>query len=51
MGLENLESMDVLKVTPFDVFGTPVEIVKAFGGKDQYLKAIRELEKEIYQSA
>ena len=50
-GLENLESMDVLKVTPFDEFGTPLEIVKEFGGKDKYLKAIKELEKEIYQTA
>lgn len=50
-GLENLESMDVLKVNPFDDLGTPMEIIKSFGGKDQYLKAIRELERQIYQSA
>lgn len=50
-GLENLESMDVLKVTPFDEFGTPLEIVKVFGGKDKYLKAIKELESEIYKTA
>ncbi len=50
-GLENLESMDILKVNPFDEIGTPLEIVKEFGGKDKYLKAIKELEKEIYQSA
>jgi len=50
-GLENLESMDVLKVTPFDEFGTPKEIIDSFGGKDKYLKAIKELEKEIYQTA
>jgi len=50
-GLENLESMDVLKVEPFDQFGTPIEIVKEFGGKDKYLSAIKELEKEIYQIA
>jgi len=50
-GLENLESMDVLKVNPFDELGTPMEIVKEFGGKEKYLKAIRELEKEIYQTA
>lgn len=50
-GLENLESMDILKVHPFDEFGTLVEIVREFGGKDKYLKAIKELEKEIYQTA
>lgn len=50
-GLENLESMDVLRVNPFDELGTPMEIVREFGGKEKYLKAIRELEKEIYQTA
>lgn len=50
-GLENLESMDILKVTPFDEFGTPMEILSSFGGKDEYINAIRNLEKEIYQSA
>lgn len=50
-GLENLESMDILKVNPFDEIGTPLEIVKEFGGKDKYLKAIKELENQIYQIA
>lgn len=50
-GLENLESMDVLKVKPLYEYGTPLEIVKAFGGKDKYVKAIQELEKEIYITA
>lgn len=50
-GLENLESMEVLKVEPFDEFGSAIEIIKEFGGKDNYLKAIRELEKEIYLTA
>jgi type I restriction enzyme R subunit len=50
-GLGNLESMEVLKVKPLDEFGTPIEIVKAFGGKDKYVMAIQELEKEIYQTA
>jgi type I restriction enzyme R subunit len=50
-GLENLESLEVLKVEPFDKFGTPLEIVKEFGGKDKYLQAIKDLEREIYQTA
>lgn len=50
-GLENLESLEVLKVEPFDQFGTAMEIIREFGGKDKYLSAIKELEKEIYQSA
>ena len=47
-GIQNVERMDVLKVTPFDRFGSPVEIVKSFGGKDKYNEAVKELEKTLY---
>jgi len=47
-GIENLEKMDVLKVTPFDRFGSPMEIVKLFGGKDNYTAALHELEGYLY---
>lgn len=35
----------------FTTFGTPVEIVRLFGGKAAYLTAIRELEGQLYQEA
>lgn len=47
-GLENLESMEILKIPDFKKYGSPLEIVKKFGGKNKYLTAIKELEKEIY---
>jgi type I restriction enzyme R subunit len=47
-GIENIESMTVLKVNPFIQFGTPMEIVGFFGGKDQYLNAIHEIEDRLY---
>lgn len=50
-GIENIESMEVLKLNPLSDFGSPLEIVKSFGGKDQYLQAVRELEDEIYSFA
>jgi type I restriction enzyme R subunit len=50
-GIQNLERMDVLKITPFDRFGSPVEIIKRFGGKDQYTAALRELEAHLYEAA
>jgi type I restriction enzyme R subunit len=31
-------------------FGTPVEILKLFGGKEKYLAAIHALETELYTS-
>lgn len=50
-GIENIESMEVLKLHPFDQYGTVMEIVKSFGGKEQYLRALKELEDQIYTSA
>ncbi|MCB2291571.1 DEAD/DEAH box helicase family protein [Clostridium sp. CS001] len=47
-GIKNLESIEVLKVKPFNEIGSFVEIVKSFGNKSKYLEAIKELEKEIY---
>ena len=50
-GLKSVESLDILKVDPLTTFGTPVEIIKSFGGKNNYLAAIRELETQLYQKA
>ena len=44
----DLKDTKVLELKPFDEFGNPLKIVKAFGGKKKYLEAIKELEKEIY---
>ena len=50
-GITSVESLDILKVEPFTQHGTPIEIVKLFGGKPGYLKAIQELETELYRKA
>ncbi len=50
-GLKSVESLEILKVDPLTTFGTPVEIVSVFGGKQKYLAAIRELETQLYQEA
>ncbi|WP_440993590.1 EcoAI/FtnUII family type I restriction enzme subunit R [Cysteiniphilum litorale] len=50
-GIENIEDIKVLKVNPFDQFGTPTEIIMLFGGKPQYLHALTQLEKELYRVA
>ena len=41
----------MLLVNPFDQFGTPVEIVKLFGGKDGFMRAVQELESALYSEA
>ena len=49
--VENIESIEVLRVKPFDEYGSPIEIINEFGSKQNYLKAVRELENELYRKA
>jgi type I restriction enzyme, R subunit len=50
-GIENIESMNVLKLQPINRYGTPIEIIKSFGGKDHYQEAVKELEGQLYKVA
>jgi type I site-specific restriction endonuclease len=50
-GIENIEDLSVLKLEPLKQFGSPPEIVKIFGGKSQYISALRELTSELYKIA
>lgn len=50
-GITTIESTEVLSLHPFDDYGSPVEIIRMFGTKDKYFEAVKELEKELYQSA
>jgi type I restriction enzyme R subunit len=50
-GIENIENIQILTVPPINEFGTVTEIIKAFGSREAYEKAIKELENELYQVA
>lgn len=50
-GIYEIESTDILKLDPLKKYGAPSKIVGLFGGKAGYLKAIKELEKELYKAA
>lgn len=47
-GIEHIEDIKILTVNPFNNFGTPIEIVNLFGGRNQYMTAIMNLENAIY---
>ncbi|MCD8362750.1 MAG: DEAD/DEAH box helicase family protein [Lachnospiraceae bacterium] len=49
IGVYEIEKTDILKLDPFARLGKPSRIVKQFGGKDGYLKAVHELEEELYK--
>lgn len=44
----DMENTKILDNDPFNRLGSPVKIAQAFGGKNAYLKAIKELQLELY---
>jgi type I restriction enzyme R subunit len=46
--VEQLDAIDLLRVRPFDALGTLVELVRAFGGRPKYEKAVAALEEALY---
>lgn len=48
-GIYEIEKTEILQLDPFKKFGKPAKIATYFGGKEGYLNAVKELEKEIYE--
>ncbi|MCX5962218.1 MAG: DEAD/DEAH box helicase family protein [Cyanobacteria bacterium] len=49
-GVGEIEETQILTVVPFSEFGTPIEIIRSFGGKDGYQQAVRELKQSLYSA-
>ena len=45
-----LTDTKILQLKPFEEYGSPMEIVDVFGGKEKYIEAVEELEDELYAS-
>ena len=50
-GVIDLENIHILKIPPFSSIGTPIELIGAFGGKEQFVAAVHELQAELYREA
>jgi type I restriction enzyme, R subunit len=50
-GIGSMSAIEVLKLDPFPDLGTPLELVRRFGGRDQYLAALREIDTALYEPA
>ena len=50
-GVLNLDDTDVLRIPPFNELGTPHQLIKAFGGRDGFYDAVRELQSSLYWEA
>ncbi|HEY5580110.1 MAG TPA: DEAD/DEAH box helicase family protein [Rhodoferax sp.] len=49
-GVGPIEETQILTIAPFTQFGTPIEIIRTFGGLDQYQHAVQELEQALYRA-
>jgi len=50
-GVLNLDDANVLKIAPFNAMGSVVQLIKAFGDRQGFEKAVHELQCAIYQEA
>lgn len=48
-GVLNLDDTNVLHIAPFSGMGTPLQLIKAFGGRQGFEQAVHELQDAIYQ--
>lgn len=48
-GITAIDGIEDLEVSPFTVFGTPIEIVnEIFGGRTTYMEVVRQIEMSLY---
>ncbi len=50
-GVLDLNDPEVLKVLPFTTLGTPYELVKSFGDREDFERAARELQTALYRES
>ncbi|KPA08809.1 type I restriction enzyme EcoAI R protein [Candidatus Magnetomorum sp. HK-1] len=49
-GVAHIEETQILTIAPFTELGTPMEIIRTFGGLEQYQQAVNELEQALYSA-
>jgi type I restriction enzyme R subunit len=50
-GIINLDDPKILQIAPFDSMGTPLQLIREFGSREAFEKAVHELQDAIYQTA
>jgi len=50
-GPRNLEDSKVLYLDPFNEMRSPTELIDEFGGRNEYQKAVRRIEHDLYNTA
>lgn len=50
-GVLNLGDANVLRIPPITNLGTPMELIRAFGGKPEFDRAVRDMQSSLYREA
>lgn len=50
-GVTNLDDPRILQIAPFDGMGTPIQLVKQFGTRADFERAVHELQAALYEPA
>ena len=50
-GIATIEADTVFSVQPFTDMGRPLELIKSFGSRPEYLQALKTLERELYATS
>jgi type I restriction enzyme R subunit len=50
-GILNLDDPRILQISPFDLMGTPIQLIREFGSREAFEKAVHELQEALYQTA
>ena len=48
-GVTNLDDPRILQVTPFDAMGTPTQLIRQFGSRGEFERAVHELQSVLYE--
>jgi type I restriction enzyme R subunit len=49
-GVLNLDDPNVLRIPPLSSLGTPVQLIKAFGGKVEFVAAVHRMQAALYEA-
>lgn len=50
-GVLTLDDTNILQINPFSHMGTPLELMRSFGKKKDYLQAVHDLQNALYQES
>ena len=50
-GVISIDDPKILKINPFSGMGTEVELIRAFGKKNDYIRAVHEMQTALYEES